>query len=156
MKQQYQYHCAECGGRNVQSLEWINPNTKTIAVGDPYAQIDCRNHNYCLDCGCNTHLAWLPVVPAPPKLPVTGQQFADYIWELTCILNNNPEIAAKPKNGEVDLMQKFASFFSCAAEDGLWDEVEGGLIAINDEDEPLDTPGGLMQGLFDYVCRERE
>ena len=156
------YICAECTSPDVQSLEWVLTNTekggkppRTVELGGgvPYGDPSNPEHNYCNNCDKNVALLSYDLAP-PPELPVTPQQFADYIWELCTVLNGGGDASVDPsKSAEVAMMTGFASFFSCAAEDQLWETDSEGRMAMDPDGESICTPAGLMIGLYERVRR---
>ena len=93
-----------------------------------------------------------PMVPPVPKT-VTGEEFADYLWTLHCILVGDPT-GTEPgrrsnSDAEANMLESFASFMSCAAEDGLWETDEEGRIG-NDQE----TLFGLMSNLRNRVVKK--
>jgi hypothetical protein len=95
-----------------------------------------------------------PLVPAVPD-KVTAQDFAEYLWTLHCILVGDPpgtEPGRRSVGGlDAGILETFASFMSCADEDGLWKVDHEGNIGNGQ-----DTLGGLMQGLRAHVILRLE
>lgn len=57
------YRCKECGGTDVQMVEWVFPNRGTIADGEPFLGdlilARDRGRTYCLDCEDHTLLEYV-------------------------------------------------------------------------------------------------
>lgn len=52
--------CKTCRGTNVQTVEWIDPNTNTVINGDPFSDGTNPAYNWCADCGENCILGEVP------------------------------------------------------------------------------------------------
>ena len=92
----------------------------------------------------------LPMIPTE----VSPAEFAEYLWTMHCILvGDKPgtEPGRRSSGGpDADMLETFASFMSCAADDGLWVLEKDGTMG-NDQD----TPFGLMSGVREHVRRAR-
>jgi hypothetical protein len=106
---------------------------------------------YCKSCG-SYEVAQVKV-PEPPKGSITPSDFADYIWFLHGILNRDaPDVGSglEPERSQAtNVLSCFASFLSCAAEDGLWKEDEDGKMGNGHE-----TAYGVMRGVYELVLRD--
>jgi len=99
-------------------------------------------------------------VPPLPKEPLTPQDFADYLWSLHGILNKEKLDQDRGLESErtpvTDMLSAFASFLSCAADDGLWEVDEHGRMAVYPDGGHMDTPWGLMSAMRNGVISQLE
>ena len=81
-----EWYCIECGGTNVEKLEFVRPNEDNACdAGDGSERYDCRpdlGETWCDDCEDSTQLKQREVVeePKPPQsiLDDDGDDFDDW------------------------------------------------------------------------------